>query len=77
MSRPSPYDQHLDRNPANYVPLSPVSFLFRTAEVYPERVAVIHGDWRLTWREVAERSTRLASVRPRSHSCSNTARRSS
>jgi len=62
MSRPSPYDQHLDRNPANYVPLSPVSFLFRTAEVYPERVAVIHGDWRLTWREVAERSTRLASA---------------
>jgi fatty-acyl-CoA synthase len=62
MQQPSPYDQHLDRNPANYVPLTPVSFLFRTADVYPDRIAVIHGDWRLTWREVAERSTRLASA---------------
>ncbi len=62
MQQTSPYDQHLDRNPANYVPLTPVSFLFRTADVYPDRIAVIHGDWRLTWREVAERSTRLASA---------------
>ena len=62
MSRRNIYEAHLDRNAANYVPLTPVSFLFRTAEVYPDRIAVIHGDWRLTWREVAARSTRLASA---------------
>jgi len=62
MQQSSPYDQHLDRNPANYVPLTPMSFLFRTADVHPDRIAVIHGDWHLTWREVAERSTRLASA---------------
>jgi fatty-acyl-CoA synthase len=62
MSRPNPYREGLDRNPANHVALSPVSFLARAAEVYPDRVAVIHGPWRLTWREVDERSRRLASA---------------
>ena len=62
MSRPNPYREGLDRNPANHVALSPVSFLARAAEVYPDRVAVIHGPWRLTWREVDEHSRRLASA---------------
>ncbi|MFO1318804.1 MAG: acyl-CoA synthetase [Burkholderiales bacterium] len=62
MRRRTAYDEGLDRNAANYVPLSPISFLARTAEVYPDRVAVIHGDWRLTWRDVSERSRRLASA---------------
>jgi len=62
MSRPNPYREGLDRTPANHVALSPVSFLARAAEVYPDRVAVIHGPWRLTWREVDERSRRLASA---------------
>ncbi|MEO8039724.1 MAG: acyl-CoA synthetase [Betaproteobacteria bacterium] len=52
----------LPKNAANYVPLTPISFLGRAAEVFPERIAVIHGGWRLTWRQVAERSRLLASA---------------
>ncbi|MBK8017890.1 MAG: acyl-CoA synthetase [Betaproteobacteria bacterium] len=62
MARRNPYQDGLERNRANYVPLTPVSFLARAAEVYPDRIAVIHGGWRLTWREVDARSRRLASA---------------
>ena len=55
-------DPSLDRRPANFVPLSPLSFLARAALVYPDRVAVVHGARRFTWRETAERSRRLASA---------------
>ena len=44
MARGNPYEQGLDKNAANYTPLTPVSLLARTAYVYPQRVAVIHGD---------------------------------
>mmetsp|Transcript_61987 Transcript_61987/g.181157 ORF Transcript_61987/g.181157 Transcript_61987/m.181157 type:complete len:554 (-) Transcript_61987:408-2069(-) len=47
---------------ANYVPLTPVQFLERSATVHPERVAVIHGPKRLTWSEVFSRSRSLASA---------------
>ena len=40
----SPYDRDLDRNPANFQPLTPITFLARAAAVFPERVAIIHGD---------------------------------
>ena len=40
---PSKYDTHLDRTPANYQPLTPLSLLERTADVHPDRVAVIHA----------------------------------
>ncbi|HUJ01326.1 MAG TPA: AMP-binding protein, partial [Usitatibacter sp.] len=56
------FAQGLDRNAANYTPLTPVSFLAKAAAVYPERVAVIHGGVRRTWRETYERSRRLASA---------------
>jgi len=56
------YQEGLGKTAANYVPLSPISFLARAAEVHPDRIAVIHGDWRLTWRAVHERSRRLASA---------------
>jgi fatty-acyl-CoA synthase len=56
------YAQGLDRNDANYTPLTPVSFLAKAAAVYPERVALIHGDVRRTWRETYERCRRLASA---------------
>ncbi len=55
------YDQDLDKTPANYVPLSPISFLVRAARVYPERVAVIHGDRRITYRDLFARCRRFAS----------------
>ncbi|MFO1313472.1 MAG: acyl-CoA synthetase [Burkholderiales bacterium] len=58
----NPYEQDLDRNGANYAPLTPVSFLARTAYIWPGRVAVIHGPRRFTWKETYERSRRLASA---------------
>jgi len=45
----NPYEQDLDRNRANFAPLSPVSFLERAAYIWPQRVAVIHGHRRYTW----------------------------
>ncbi len=57
------FDQDLDRCPANYVPLSPVSFLTRAARIYGPRVAVIHGDdRRYTYAQFLERARRLASA---------------
>ncbi len=58
----SPYDLHLDRNAANYVPLTPLTFLERTAAVFPNRTAVIHGRRRYDWREAAARCRRLGSA---------------
>jgi fatty-acyl-CoA synthase len=54
------YDQHLDRNAANYAALSPVAFVERSAEVFAGLPAVIHGKRRYTWAETRERSARLA-----------------
>src|SRR4051794_17854477 len=56
------YDRDLGKNPANYAPLTPLSFLERAAHVYPERVSVIHGAERYTWKSTYERSRRLASA---------------
>ena len=56
------FDRDLGRNAANYEALSPISFVERTAAVYPDRPAVIHGERRLTWAQVWERSKRLASA---------------
>jgi fatty-acyl-CoA synthase len=57
-----PYEHGLDRNEANYTPLTPVSFLAKAAQVYPRRIAVIHGELRRTWEEAYARSRRLASA---------------
>jgi fatty-acyl-CoA synthase len=56
------YEQNLDRNPANHVPLSPVSFLLRAARVYGPRIAVIHGDRRYSYAQFLDRARRLASA---------------
>ena len=56
------YDTNLDRCDANYVPLSPLSFLDRVARVYPDHPAVIHGTTQWTWKETADRCHRLASA---------------
>jgi fatty-acyl-CoA synthase len=56
------YEQHLDKNPANYASLTPLSFLERTAHVYPDRPSVIHGSRRYTWKETYQRARRLASA---------------
>ncbi|MEE8273017.1 MAG: acyl-CoA synthetase [Alphaproteobacteria bacterium] len=57
-----PYQTNLDKAPANYQPLSPLSFLARTAAVYPARTAVIHGDIQRDWAETYARCRRLASA---------------
>ena len=62
MARGYPYNTGLDKNAANYTPLSPLSLLARSAYVYPQRTAVVHGDRRLTWSEVYARCRRLASA---------------
>ena len=56
------YDQHLDRNAANFVALSPVSFVERSAEVFGDLPAVVHGARRYTWAQTRERSARLAAA---------------
>ena len=58
----TPYDTGLEKNTANYVPLSPLSFLAKAAYTYPEHVAIIHGDRRLTWKQVYARCRQLASA---------------
>jgi fatty-acyl-CoA synthase len=58
----NPYSVGLDKNAANFVPLSPIGFLLRSAKVYPQRASVIHGRRRYTWRETLERCRRLASA---------------
>ena len=56
------YQQGLDKNAANYVPLSPLSFIERTAMVYPTRTSVVHGTLAYTWSQTYERCRRLASA---------------
>jgi fatty-acyl-CoA synthase len=55
-------DQHLDRQPANFVALSPVAFVERSAEVFGDLPAVIHGARRYNWAQLRERSARLAAA---------------
>ncbi|MES2945439.1 MAG: acyl-CoA synthetase [Pseudomonadota bacterium] len=57
----SPY-QGLERKAANFVPLTPLRFLDRTADVYPQRIAIVHSDLRQTWARTRERCYRLASA---------------
>lgn len=58
----SPYELGLDKNEANYVPLSPLSYLARSAAVYPDHISVIFGDTRYSWAETYQRSRRLGSA---------------
>jgi fatty-acyl-CoA synthase len=60
MSVRNPYEEHLGKNAANHVQLSPLSFIERSAAVYPDHTAVIHGDKRFTWAETYRRCRRLA-----------------
>jgi fatty-acyl-CoA synthase len=59
---PNPYDVALDKNAANYAPLTPLTFMAWSALVCPHRVAVIHGTRRFTWRDTYARCRRLASA---------------
>ncbi len=56
------FDRDLPRTEANFAPFSPLSFIERTAEVYPQRLAVVHGELRQSWGETYTRCRRLASA---------------
>ncbi|CAM3717829.1 acyl-CoA synthetase [Polynucleobacter antarcticus] len=56
------FEQGLERNAANFTPITPLLFLERSAEVYPERIAIIHGELRQTWSQTYDRCRRLASA---------------
>jgi fatty-acyl-CoA synthase len=58
----NPYAVDLDKNAANYQPLTPTTFLERAAKVYPEQVAIVHGRQRITYRTFWERSLKLGSA---------------
>ena len=59
----SPYDaSHLTKNAANFAALTPLAFLPRAAAVYPDKLAVIHGAFRFTYRQLYDRCRRLASA---------------
>jgi fatty-acyl-CoA synthase len=62
VDRRNAYQRDLDKNPANYAPLTPLSFLERAAQVYPDRISVIHADRQYRWKETYARSRRLASA---------------
>ena len=62
METENKFDQHLGKRPANYTPLTPLSFLARSAAVYPNKTAVVHGDMRFSYRTFYTRCRRLASA---------------
>jgi fatty-acyl-CoA synthase len=63
MSNPaSPYRAGMEKNPANYSALSPLSFLAKAAAVHPDRIALIHGERRISWAQTYARCRRLASA---------------
>ena len=62
MTDPNPFRVGLDKTPANYAPLSPLSFLARAAHVHPDHTAVIHGDRRYSWAQTYARCRQLASA---------------
>ena len=62
MARSNPYERGLERNPANYAPLTPLTLIDWAAYTYPGHLAVVHGSQRYTWAETHERCRRLASA---------------
>jgi len=58
----NPYDRDLEKNPANHAALTPLSFIERTAAVFPGRLAVVHGNRSFTWRDTYSRCRRLGSA---------------
>ncbi len=62
MADSNPFEQGLGPNPANHAPLTPLTFLERAAELFPERTAVLHGPIARSWRETLARCRRLGSA---------------
>ena len=62
MAMNNPYNTNLDRNPANFQPLTPLTFLERAASVYPNHTAIVHGKLRRNYSDFYSRSRQLASA---------------
>ncbi|MGB4246712.1 MAG: AMP-binding protein, partial [Pseudohongiellaceae bacterium] len=62
MTEQNIYELGLDKNAANHAPLTPLSFIERAAAVYPEHIALIHGERRQSWAQTWQRCCRLASA---------------
>ncbi|HEY9530016.1 MAG TPA: acyl-CoA synthetase [Burkholderiales bacterium] len=62
MRKDNAFSRDLGRNAANFAPLTPLSFIERAAGVYPDRLAVVHGRQRFTWKQTYQRCRRLASA---------------
>ena len=58
----SHYETNLDKNDANYVPLTPLTFLKRAYEIYPNYEAVIYEDRKYTWSQVYKRAVKFSSA---------------
>ena len=58
----SVYDKNLDKNNANFVPLTPLSFLERAKDIYPNYEALVYEDKKYTWSEIYKRCTKFASA---------------
>ena len=58
----SSYDTNLDRNKANHIPLTPLSFLQRAKDVYPNYEAIVYEDRKYTWTEVYKRAVKFAKI---------------
>ena len=58
----SVYEKNLEKNKANFVPLTPLTFLVRAKEIYPNYEAVIYEDRNYTWSEVYKRCVKFASA---------------
>ena len=56
------YEQNLEKNKANYVPLTPITFLERTKDIYPDYEAIIYKKRTYTWKQVYERAIKFASA---------------
>ena len=61
-SKKSDYEMNLNKNATNFVPLSPLSFIERTKDVYPKYASVIYGDRTYTWLETYNRCLKFASA---------------
>ena len=62
MAHPNLYATGLDKNAANYVPISPLTFVERAAAVFPNRTSIVHGTDRYTWSQTYARCRQLASA---------------
>ena len=58
----SNFDHNLDKNPSNFIPLSPITFLERAKDIYPDYEALFYGNRKYTWKQTYDRCIQFASA---------------